>query len=148
MTTSGFTLLEVLVACALLGVSAGIAVPFWQRQLDDWQLAAATRQVVMDLKQTRARAISSGATHRLRFPAPASRYALERQRPGGAYVPVAPETALPDGVQVIDCTAAGDGVGFRPRGHAAAFGTITLRNRRGVTRRVVVDIVGRLRVQR
>ena len=49
--------------------------------------------------------------------------------------------------QVVDCTAAGDGVGFRPRGYAITFGTITLRNASGDERRVIVDIAGRMRVQ-
>ena len=48
---------------------------------------------------------------------------------------------------VVDCTAAGDGVGFRPRGYAITFGTITLRNASGDERRVIVDIAGRMRVQ-
>ncbi len=148
MTAHGFTLLELLVALALLAATSGLAVPAWQRQLDDWRLAAATRQVVMDLKVARARSISSGVTHRVHFPDAAAQYTLERQQAGGAYAAAAPATALPDGVRVVECTAAGSGVSFRPRGHAAAFGTITLRNRAGAERQVVVDIAGRMRVQR
>lgn len=146
MSARGFTLLELLVALALFAATAGLAVPAWQRQLDTWRLAAATRQVVMDLKVARARAISAGATYRVRFPEDAAHYVLERQQSGGAYAAAAPATALPDGVRIDACTAAGSGVSFRPRGHAATFGTITLRNPSGV-RQVVVDIAGRLRVQ-
>jgi hypothetical protein len=50
-------------------------------------------------------------------------------------------------VAVIGCSGAGSGISFRPRGHAGAFGTIALRNRDGDERAVVVDMVGRVRVQ-
>lgn len=147
MTRRGFTLLEALIALALLGVLAAIGVPTAQRQIERWRIAAAARQVVMDLKVARGRAIIGGAAHRLRFAVPGDSYRLERQRPGGAYAAVGPSTPLPDGVRVVDCTAAGDGIGFRPRGHAITFGTVTLRNGRGDERRVIVDIAGRMRVQ-
>ena len=148
MTERGLTLLEVLMAVMLVGALSAIAVPQVQPPLDRWRLSAGTRQVVMDLKVARARAIAAGAAHRLRFTVPGSRYQLERQRPAGAYSPSGPAVALPDGVRIVDCTAAGDAVAFRPRGHAVSFGSVTLENAAGERRRVVVDIAGRLRVQR
>jgi hypothetical protein len=115
--------------------------------VERWRLGAAARQVVMDLKVARGRAIIGGAAHRLHFAVPGGSYQLERQRPGGAYAAISPRTLLPDGVRVVDCTASGDGIGFRPRGHAITFGTVTLRNGSGDERRVIVDIAGRMRVQ-
>lgn len=147
MSRRGFTLLELLIAVALAGVLSAAAVPAVQRQLERWRLGAAARQVVMDLKVARGRAILGGATQRLRFAVPGASYQLERQRPGGVYAASGPPTPLPDGVRVVDCTAAGDGIGFRPRGHAITFGTVTLRNASGDERQVVVDIAGRLRVR-
>lgn len=148
MRSRGFTLFELLIALALAGVLGAVAVPAVQRQLERLRLAAAARQVVMDLKLARARAIAGGAAQRVHFAVPGGSYQHERQRPGGAYAPTGPATALPDGVRVVDCTAAGDGIGFRPRGHAITFGTVTLRDAAGDERRVVVDIAGRMRVQR
>jgi prepilin-type N-terminal cleavage/methylation domain-containing protein len=147
MARPGFTLLELLIAIALIGVLGAVALPAVQRQVERWRIGAAARQVVMDLKVARGRSIVGGAAHRLRFAVPGGRYQLERQRPGGAYAAVAPPTLLPDGVQIADCTAAGDGIGFRPRGHAITFGSVLLRNGSGDERRVVVDIAGRMRVQ-
>lgn len=147
MRSHGFTLLELLVAVALAGVLGAVAVPEARRQLERWRLSAAARQVVMDLKVARARAIAGGAAQRVHFAVPGGSYQHERQRPGGAYAPIGPVTALPDGVRVVDCTAAGDGIGFRPRGHAISFGTVTLRDAVGDERLVVVDIAGRMRVQ-
>ncbi|MEO8601833.1 MAG: GspH/FimT family protein [bacterium] len=142
----GFTLVELLVALALIAALSGIAIPDLRRAMAGWRLNAAARQVVMDLKLARSRAIIGGASARVHFIVPSNRYQHERQR-GGAYVATDPPTLLPDDVAIIDCTAAGDGVGFRPRGLAATFGTIALRDGLGNERRVVVDIAGRMRIQ-
>ena len=55
--------------------------------------------------------------------------------------------SLPRGVELVDCTAKGAAITFRPLGQASTFGTIRLRNEDGLERSVVVDIAGRLRVQ-
>lgn len=143
----GLTLLELLVAVALLGVLAAVGVPSVQRQIERWRIGAAARQVVMDLKAARGRAILGGAAYRVHFTVPGDRYQLERQRAGGTYAAVSPPVLLPHGVRVVDCTATADGIGFRPRGHAITFGTVTVRNGSGDERRVIVDIAGRIRVQ-
>lgn len=143
----GFTLLELLVALGLVAVLTGTAVLGYRRMVAGWRLNAAARQVVMDLKLARARAILDSTTHRVHFRVPGSSYQHERQQPSGEYVAVGPPTALPSDIAVIGCSGAGSGISFRPRGHAAAFGTITLRNDGGDQRAVIVDIVGRTRVQ-
>lgn len=144
---SGFSLLELLIALSLAAVLTGAALPGYQRLLAGWRLSAAARQVVMDLKLARARAILDSATHRVRFAVPGTSYQHERQRPSGAYAPSTPPTQLPPDIEIIACTGAGSGISFRPRGYAGAFGTVALRNRDGDQRAVVVDIVGRMRVQ-
>jgi prepilin-type N-terminal cleavage/methylation domain-containing protein len=142
----GFTLLELLAVLGVLAALSGVALPDAQRRRDSWRLAAAARQVVMDLKLARATAIAGGVTHRLHFPVPGTAYQHERRSPDG-YEPVGPATDLPDGISAVACTASGAGFAFRPRGHAATFGTLTLRNRLGEQRRVVVDIAGRTQVR-
>jgi prepilin-type N-terminal cleavage/methylation domain-containing protein len=143
----GFTLLELLIVLALVAGLSGLALPSYQRLLAGWRLSAAARQVVMDLKLARARAILDAATHRLRFAVPGASYQHERQRPSGTYDASGPPTALPAEVETVACTGAGSGISFRPRGQAGAFGTVSLRHRDGGQRAVVVDIVGRIRVQ-
>jgi prepilin-type N-terminal cleavage/methylation domain-containing protein len=143
----GFTLLELLIAVTLCAVLAATAVLGYRRALSAWRLDAATRQVVMDLKLARARAMLGAATHRVRFAAPGRRYQHERRRASSAYEPLGPATPLPPDVEILGCSGAGSAISFRPRGHAAAFGTIALRNSDGEQRSIVVDIVGRMRVQ-
>lgn len=144
---AGLTLLELLVALALAAVLAAVAISQWQRVLARWRVDAAARQVVMDLKLARGRAIAESSTRRVRFSVPGGAYQHERQQPSGVYAAAGPAIRLPDGIVVTDCTAVGTGLGFRPRGYAATFGTVTLRGEYGDERRVIVDIVGRMRVQ-
>jgi Tfp pilus assembly protein FimT len=147
MATRGFSLLELLIVLGLTVALTGVALLNGPRLLAGWRLAAAARQIVMDLKLARARAILTSATHRLRFLTGDATYRHERQRSSGTYEAIAPATALPSTIAIASCTAAGAGISFRPRGHAGAFGTVTLRNPYGEQRAVIVDIVGRIRVQ-
>src|SRR5262250_2159982 len=140
-TQRGFTLFELLVAVALAAALAGAALLGARRALAGWRLCAAARQVVLDLKLARARAILDSASHRLRFSVPGTSYQHERQRPSGVYEPSTPPTQLPADIDVVACSAAGSGISFRPRGNAGAFGAVTLRNADGDVRAVVVDIV-------
>jgi prepilin-type N-terminal cleavage/methylation domain-containing protein len=147
MSRRGFTLLELLIAVLVFAVLGAVAAPATRRALAGWRLSAAARQVVLDLKLARARAILDSATHRVRFSVPDSSYQHERQRPSGSYEPAGPPTDLPADVTVAACTAAGSGISFRPRGNAGTFGSVALRNADGDLRTVIVDIVGRVRVQ-
>src|SRR4051812_15308671 len=114
MSTRGFSLLELLVALSLSVTLTGIAVVQGPRLIGGWRLAAAARQVVMDLKLARARAILTSATHRVHFFTADSTYRHERQRPSGTYDPIAPATALPTSIAIASCSAAGSGMSFRP----------------------------------
>ena len=143
----GLTLIELLVVFALVAILSAIALPAYGRMLAGWRLDAAARQVVLDLGVARLRAIAESTGHRLRFPTPAAAYGHEREDDTGRYAPLGRPRALPEGVQIVRCTARGSAVTFRPRGQASTFGTITLRAASGGERRVIVDIAGRARIE-
>ena len=147
MTARGLTVLELLVTLGLVGLLAAIALPSFGAMRARARLGAAARQVVMDLKLARTRAITDVASHRVRFPALSSSYQHQRQGSDGRYADEGAPVPLPEGVGIESCTAAGAAVGFQPRGHASTFGSITLRGEEGGGRRIVVDIVGRMRIE-
>jgi prepilin-type N-terminal cleavage/methylation domain-containing protein len=142
----GFTLLELLVALAVLAAAGGAATLFYPPMLANWRLDAGARQVLIDLQRVRLQAIAEGVSHRLRFSLPSATYQLQ-QRGKRTYEDDAPAATLPRGVTVTACTAVSSSVTFHPRGHAATFGTITLLGSTGRQRRVIVDMVGRVRIQ-
>jgi len=142
----GLTLLEALVALGIASVLAGTALLGTAALRSRLRLNTATRQVVMDLKLARARAIAQGADYRLRFEEHAVTYRRQRRKAARAYVDDGPPISLPYGVAVMGCTGRGGAIGFRPRGYAGTFGTVTLAAGKEL-RRIVVDIAGRMRVR-
>src|SRR5258706_8335499 len=146
MEARGFTILELIVALALIGVlaaAAGWRAIAWVPEL---RLEAAARQVVLELRLMRGRAMAEQSYHRLFF-APANETYRRQQRSGATYQNDGAPVALPPGIDLVDCTAANAAISFAPRGTAASFGRVTLRNANGRERQVIVDIVGRVRVQ-
>jgi prepilin-type N-terminal cleavage/methylation domain-containing protein len=143
---SAFTLIELLVALALFAIAAGMATLVYPVILANWRLDAAARQVRFDLQRVRLQAIAEGVSHRLRFSLQAGTYRFQR-REKQTYADDAPAASLPPGVIVAACSAASSSITFHPRGHAGTFGTITLQGTTGRQRRVIVDMVGRTRIQ-
>lgn len=146
--TAGLSLLELLTTVLLAGILSGIALLGYGRMMKEWRLNAAVRQLVMELKVTRNRAIAENTAQRIRFEIPSPRYQRQKQTVSKEYEDVGPPLSLPDGIEATDCTARGAAVAFQPRGHASSFGTITVRDADGSERRLVVDMAGRLRVER
>ncbi|HVN85639.1 MAG TPA: GspH/FimT family protein [Candidatus Binatia bacterium] len=141
---AGLTLLEVVVALSVSAVLAGTCVLAYAKMLDDIRLNHATRQILLDLAATRTRALADNTGHRLVF-LPTNTYQPQVQI-NTKYTDEAVPVVLPTGIDLTGCTASGSAVTFRPRGNAATFGTITVRNRSGHERRVIVDIAGRIRI--
>jgi Tfp pilus assembly protein FimT len=142
------SVLELLTALAIVSILGGTALLAYGRMMAGWRLNAAVRQVVMDLKVMRSRAIAENTAQRILFGVPSTRYQRQREEGTTGYVDVGAPIPLPDGIETIDCTARGGAVAFQPRGHASTFGAITLRNPEGTERRVIVDMAGRIRVER
>ncbi|MFN8627445.1 MAG: GspH/FimT family pseudopilin [Candidatus Binatia bacterium] len=142
----GFTLLEMIVVLALVAILAGIAVLNHRAVRARLNLGMAARQVMMDLRQTRMRAVAQHANYRIVFAAGGESYRRQRKGTGG-YQDDGGPTSLPRGILIAACTAPGDAISFVPRGNAGSFGTVTVRNEHGDARSVTVNIAGQVRVQ-
>jgi prepilin-type N-terminal cleavage/methylation domain-containing protein len=142
----GFSLLELLVVLALVSILAGIGALNHHAMQPRLRLSMAARQVVMELKGARMHAVARNVNHRVVFPSGGASYQRQRKK-GSAYVDDGAPVPLPPGIVIADCTAVASAIGFRPRGNAATFGTVTIQNASGDTRRIIVDIAGEVRVQ-
>jgi Tfp pilus assembly protein FimT len=143
---SGISVLELVIVLAVGSVVLGVTALSHRAVRPRLDLSMAARQVAMDLKLTRMRAITEHLNHRLVFADGASAYQRQRKT-SSSYADDGGRIPLPAGVVIADCTAAGGAITFRPRGNAESFGTITLHNARGDQQQVVVDIAGQVRVQ-
>ncbi len=142
----GFTLVELLGVFAVVAIVIAVATLDWAPARQRLALRTAARQVMLDLTAVRLRAAASNRNQRIVFPAGSPVY-LRQEREGVAYVTVGGATALPREVTIASCNAVAQAITFRPRGNAATFGTVVLRNGLGEEKRVVVDIAGRIRLQ-
>jgi Tfp pilus assembly protein FimT len=153
----GLTLLEVLIALALLNLLGGIVflqlAPFLTRT----RLNNATRQVVTDLQYVRMKAISQNRRFRVTFRPDTRDYSIEKDEDGSwqrqlLHSHVSEEvttafTPLPPNVQITAVNSGGDVI-FLPRGAVDGGITITLGTASGEdTKRVIVNLAGRVRVE-
>jgi prepilin-type N-terminal cleavage/methylation domain-containing protein len=142
----GFSLLELIIALSLASILAGLSVLSHRALRPSLDLSAATRQVVMDLKVARMRAVSSNVNHRVVFRQGDDTYQSQYKN-GSGYLDDGVAVALPSGIVIAACTAKDAAISFRPRGNASTFGTVTIRNSNGDVRHVIVDIAGQVRTE-
>ena len=64
-TCHGFTLIEIMVVCAIIGIIMTISVPVIYRQLHPESMQKAVSDVLEACKEARAHAVLSGTTHEL-----------------------------------------------------------------------------------
>jgi len=131
----GFSILELVVVLALMGILAAIALPGWSRLLPAFQLDNSTRQLQSELHNIKMRAAAENSGFQLAYLAGASQYTIQTD------AKVLVTKPLPEGIVI---TKAGT-VSFSPRGTAGA-NRVRLRNSAGLCKQVVVSAMGRVRI--
>ena len=132
------SLLESLVSIGIISTVVIFAVPSLIKARENYQLDAVARQVAGKMQGTRIKAISRNRDCRIRVSSSTS-YVVECQYPEWR----ADETVvLPNGFR-ITATASPE---FHIRGNVAPTATLTVWDKYSKTKRVIVNITGRVRV--
>ncbi len=150
----GFSLIELIIAVALVAIVSAVAVPQFQRYSANADLKTAAREVAGDFFNTRQQAVEGkvGANpeYRLTFSVSGNSYALQSRETGAATWITAWTKSLTSfgaGVSIQSLTFTGSAVNFQKRGTISSWGSIILRNGRGSTATITVNATGRTYVQ-
>jgi hypothetical protein len=132
------SLLESCLTVALISTATMIAVPSLIRARESYELEATARQVAGKMQLTRIKAVSRNRDCRIRVNSEVS-YIIECEDP--LWRP--DETViLPRGFRIT----ANASPQFHRRGNASPAATISVWDSRGRSKRVIVNITGRIRV--
>jgi prepilin-type N-terminal cleavage/methylation domain-containing protein len=144
----GFSLTELMIALALIGIVASFGVPQFQSYTANTALKSAAREVASDLFSARQKAVNESlSVYRITFDTGANSYTLSRTDSGVTLWTKSPAT-FGSAVRLTSVNFSGGSViGFQRRGTLSAWGTLTLQNNRGSTATVTVNMTGRTYVQ-
>ena len=133
------SLLESCASIAIISTVVMFAAPSLIKARENYQLNAVARQVAGKMQWTRIKAISRNCDCRVRVSSPTS-YVIECQSPAWR---VDETVVLPRGFR-ITATASPE---FHIRGNVAPTATLTVWDIHSQTKRVIVNITGRVRVE-
>jgi Tfp pilus assembly protein FimT len=133
------SLLESCLAVAVISVAAMIAIPSLMKARETYELDAVARQVAGKMQSARLKAVSRNQDCRVRAN---SEVSLMVECKDAAWIPD-DILVVPPGFR-ISANAAPQ---FHRRGNASPTATVSVWNRNSRTRRIIVNIAGRIRVE-
>jgi prepilin-type N-terminal cleavage/methylation domain-containing protein len=134
---SGFSLLEVVITVALLGLLVTLAFTRWQGYMAHQRLRYGTAQVATDLRSAQERARSERTPYTVSFTSGVSTYSI-----AGGSGGFQENTQLPDGVTAVASVT----VTFSAFGKLGASQTVTVQNSAG-TRTITANPAGGITYQ-
>lgn len=147
----GFTLVELMVALAIMGVLSAIAIPHMMRWRSERALRGAIDTLQNDLQLARMMAIREGKYVAATFNTNACSYQIWVDTDTDWVVDVGEQklrtVTLPPGVTMPSVSFNTKRTRFNPKGVPSVIGTVTMRSDAGKELALVVNRVGRLRIK-
>ncbi len=149
---NGFTLVELMVAVAIFGILAIIAIPEMSALIRNTRLKTVTRQLVSTLQEMKLRAIKENAVASIVFDETNDSYKafVDNNPEDGAYNTgeeiIAIANLKNDNLEI---TSNNSSFGFASRGFLSGVNNcaITISNTSGRQKQVVINKIGRIRIE-
>ncbi len=149
-TSGGFSLIELIIAMALIAIVSAIAVPQLQRYSNNADLKTAAREIMGDFSEAKQRVVAENQDYRITLNVALNNYALSRSAPPAPWADVWLQPKLlasfGSGIRFDSVNYPGGVVNFQKRGTVSA-GSLRLINRLGSRADITVNITGRTYVQ-
>jgi prepilin-type N-terminal cleavage/methylation domain-containing protein len=142
---TGFTLIELMIIIAIIGILASAAIPQWRRYTQNTELRTAARTIANDIFNMKQRASGENAEYRITFDEAGNRYQIINADTG---LVLQTKDLADFGTGIVITNAAfqfGDVINFGARGSADP-GSIRLQNGIGSTATITVNFTGRTHV--
>ncbi|MFA5181907.1 MAG: prepilin-type N-terminal cleavage/methylation domain-containing protein [Syntrophales bacterium] len=150
---NGFSLVELLIGIAIIGILAGISAYSWQRYVANANLRTAARELVADFNYMKSNAVSNpDFTHTIAFTRAANpnSYTLNAIDASANNASTFPQIKTPasagSGITIASLPGGGTTytLTFLARGTLSpTTGTVTLQNSRGSTANIIYNITGK-----
>lgn len=148
----GFTLVEMLIVIAILGIVLGIAAPNLSRYRHNVNLREAARDISAEMNLCRQRAITENSRYRISFDFHGRTYTVSRLPDGAAAWQDLSTGSLGGGNALISFSSttfseSPPASTFLPRGTAVAGGALVIEHSKSPRRATItLNITGRVRV--
>jgi prepilin-type N-terminal cleavage/methylation domain-containing protein len=147
MSNKGFTLVELMIVIAIIGILSAVSMYGWLGYQNNVNLKTAAGEVTADIASCKQLSVSKGCDYYIQFTDGSPNYTINAP----TCVPPPPTqtknlTSFGSGLTVSTTNFTLDRVSFIPRG-TSSFGDINLRNSKNSTATITINVTGRAYVK-